>query len=115
MTLGTAIRLGQLIGLHRKRPDVDPNEEQMRRRLFWAIFLLDRCGVLLRVQGIWAECGAIYYSRYICVVLGLPSCINELDVTQDYPIAPGLTGVDPSNDTQDLEIPALSGCVAHIK
>jgi hypothetical protein len=57
----------------------------------------------------------IFIFRYICVVLGLPSCINERDVTQELPVVFSPIEMDASDDTPDQEASALSGFIAHVK
>ncbi|KAL2670435.1 hypothetical protein Neosp_014223 [[Neocosmospora] mangrovei] len=42
MTLGVAVRLGQMMDLHREQSSEDPVEAHYKRCAFWAMFVLDR-------------------------------------------------------------------------
>lgn len=43
--MGRAVRIALIVGLHRARDD-ESIEEQIRRRTFWSLYLLDRQGPL---------------------------------------------------------------------
>ncbi|KAI8669820.1 Zn(2)-C6 fungal-type domain-containing protein [Fusarium sp. Ph1] len=62
MSLGWGIRLGQMIDIQREqqRPGSDSLEAFYRRRVFWAMFMID---------------------RYLAVILGRPMAIQDSDIT----------------------------------
>ena len=53
----------------------------------------------------------IINSRYLCIVMGRPTAINESDISQDYP-APFYTGDCSFGKEESVLVP---GVVAHIK
>ncbi|CAI4212095.1 unnamed protein product [Parascedosporium putredinis] len=58
LTLGYAVRLGQMVDIQREQASCDRIEAHYRRCVFWAMFMID---------------------RYISVSLGRPMAINERD------------------------------------
>nr|XP_019050938.1 hypothetical protein I302_01381 [Kwoniella bestiolae CBS 10118]OCF29868.1 hypothetical protein I302_01381 [Kwoniella bestiolae CBS 10118] len=90
--LGTAARIGQMLGLHRHHIDNPVSVEQSRQLAFWVTFILD---------------------RYLSAVLGLPTILREEDINQAYfcehsPLSDG-TVIDPT------DAKALPGSLVHIK
>nr|XP_018260656.1 uncharacterized protein I303_06371 [Kwoniella dejecticola CBS 10117]OBR82814.1 hypothetical protein I303_06371 [Kwoniella dejecticola CBS 10117] len=90
--LGTAARIGQMLGLHRHHIDNPVSVEQSRQLAFWVTFILD---------------------RYLSAVLGLPTILREEDINQAYfcehsHLSDG-TVLDPA------DAKALPGSLAHIK
>lgn len=64
---GLAVRMAFRLGLHRcpmQPPDFPGKEAELRQRLFWSIYCID---------------------RYICVRLGLPLAIRDDDIDACYP------------------------------
>lgn len=92
VSLGTAVRIGQIIGFHRAHPDPGNSDfdETNRRACFWALFMLD---------------------RYLSTALGRPVMLNENDVTIPLPgqSINELEGLEPQ------EVKLMAGMVAHIK
>ncbi|KAF4865652.1 Activator of stress genes 1 [Colletotrichum siamense] len=64
MSLGCAVRLSQMIDIHREQKLCDPIEGHFRRCLFWAMFMID---------------------RYLAAILGRPMAIHDSDVNMSYP------------------------------
>ncbi|RAH77200.1 hypothetical protein BO86DRAFT_413302 [Aspergillus japonicus CBS 114.51] len=60
MTLGMAVRLGQIIGIEREVASTGPSEQFSRKGVFWAMYMLD---------------------RYLSVSLGRPMAIRDEDIT----------------------------------
>ncbi|WKT52396.1 hypothetical protein QSH57_002910 [Fusarium oxysporum f. sp. vasinfectum] len=62
MSLGWAVRLGQMIDIQKEHhtETIEPLQLYYRRRLFWAMFMID---------------------RYLAVILGRPMAIHEGDIT----------------------------------
>ncbi|ETS83939.1 hypothetical protein PFICI_05815 [Pestalotiopsis fici W106-1] len=91
MTLGTAIRLAQMIRLHREQQTSDPIHQYCARGLFWAIFMID---------------------RYLSVSLGWPMALHENDITIPLPSEPDAS-ILPRVGPQEAKV--ISGVVAHAR
>ncbi|KAH8589542.1 fungal-specific transcription factor domain-containing protein [Bisporella sp. PMI_857] len=92
MSLGSAIRLSQMIDIQREQaPLRNIVEAHHARLLFWAIFMID---------------------RYLAVILGRPLAINEHDITVSLPSQ--LPESDATQmDTRESKL--LLGSVAHYR
>ncbi|KAK8182077.1 fungal-specific transcription factor domain-containing protein [Phyllosticta capitalensis] len=91
-TFGTTVQLALALGLHRKRQVEHVVARETQRRLFWAIYTLD---------------------RYLAIVFGRPMMLQDDDISQQLPLAindEDLTEAHPSRD-DCLE----DGPIAHVQ
>ncbi|KAH8663792.1 fungal-specific transcription factor domain-containing protein [Ilyonectria robusta] len=93
MSLGWAIRLGQMIDIQREQQlaSVDPLQAYYRRRLFWSMFMID---------------------RYLAVILGRPMAIQDSDVTVE--LTPNLDDT-VSSQVDAREKKLLMGTTVHYR
>ncbi|RTE76482.1 hypothetical protein BHE90_009061 [Fusarium euwallaceae] len=89
MTLGVAVRLGQMMDLHREQSSADPVEAHYKRCAFWAMFVLD---------------------RYLAVLLGRPLAMHEGDITVALPTE---VNAQIENEIGSWEKKLLTGVTAH--
>ncbi|KAE8138610.1 fungal-specific transcription factor domain-containing protein [Aspergillus pseudotamarii] len=92
LAVGTAVRLGQIVGFHKaKATGSNSRDEFTRRGVFWSLYIMD---------------------RYLSAALGRPIMINDDDITIPYPDAK----VSSSQGIEDPhEAKTVPGIVAHIK
>ncbi|EXJ77438.1 hypothetical protein A1O3_09664 [Capronia epimyces CBS 606.96] len=90
VSLGMAIRLGQMVDLQSLGRPANPNNQHTMSCLFWSMFMLD---------------------RYLSLVLGRPTTLNEEDITRPYPE----TVVGPRGEVDEEESSLMPGVVAHVK
>ncbi|KAB8221584.1 hypothetical protein BDV33DRAFT_230096 [Aspergillus novoparasiticus] len=92
LAVGTAVRLGQIVGFHKaKATGSNGLEDFTRRGMFWSLYTMD---------------------RYLSAALGRPMMINDDDITIPYPE----TAVSSSPGIDDPhEAKTVPGIVAHIK
>ncbi|KAE8370646.1 fungal-specific transcription factor domain-containing protein [Aspergillus caelatus] len=92
LAVGTAVRLGQIVGFHKaKAAGSNSRDEFTRRGVFWSLYIMD---------------------RYLSAALGRPMMINDEDITISYPDAE----VSSSQGIEDPhEAKTVPGIVAHIK
>ncbi|KAL4796749.1 fungal-specific transcription factor domain-containing protein [Aspergillus venezuelensis] len=91
MSLGKAIRLGQMAGFQRGVKKGYDLQEFSRRGIFWSLYMME---------------------RYLSAALGRPMALDDADITIPYPEAP------PSELHRDLgknEARLAKGVIAHIK
>ncbi|KAB8269520.1 fungal-specific transcription factor domain-containing protein [Aspergillus minisclerotigenes] len=92
LAVGTAVRLGQIVGFHKAKA-IGSNglEEFTRRGMFWSLYTMD---------------------RYLSAALGRPMMINDDDITIPYPetAVSSSPGIDDSHEAK-----TVPGIVAHIK
>ncbi|KAK1850034.1 fungal specific transcription factor domain protein [Colletotrichum chrysophilum] len=91
MSLGCAVRLSQMVDIHREQKLCDPIEGHFRRCLFWAMFMID---------------------RYLAAILGRPMAIHDSDVNMSYPHV-----VNPAVECylSTTEKRLITGVVAHAR
>ncbi|KAJ1710298.1 fungal-specific transcription factor domain-containing protein [Aspergillus flavus] len=92
LAVGTAVRLGQIVGFHKaKATGSNGLEELTRRGMFWSLYTMD---------------------RYLSAALGRPMMINDDDITIPYPEAAvsSSPGIDDPHEAK-----TVPGIVAHIK
>ncbi|OJI98092.1 hypothetical protein ASPVEDRAFT_79758 [Aspergillus versicolor CBS 583.65] len=88
ISLGNAIRLGQMAGFQRAIKQEYSLQEWSRRGIFWSLYMMD---------------------RYLSAALGRPMALDDSDITLPYP-RPGLEG-----DLGKNEVGLTKGVVSHIK
>ncbi|KAJ4145967.1 hypothetical protein LMH87_004798 [Akanthomyces muscarius] len=91
LTLGLAVRLGQLSNIQRKLHSEDAMKAHAHISLFWAMYMMD---------------------RYLAVALGLPFAIQDADIT--VPLVPELSEQVGRSLGQD-ETRLWVGVVAHVR
>lgn len=92
LAVGTAVRLGQIVGFHKaKATGSNCLEEFTRRGMFWSLYTMD---------------------RYLSAALGRPMMINDDDITIPYPetVVSSSPGIDDPHEAK-----TVPGIVAHIK
>ncbi|KAB8207882.1 fungal-specific transcription factor domain-containing protein [Aspergillus parasiticus] len=92
LAVGTAVRLGQIVGFHKaKATSSNGLEEFTRRGMFWSLYTMD---------------------RYLSAALGRPMMINDDDITIPYPetAVSSWPGIDDPHEAK-----TVPGIVAHIK
>ncbi|KJK64058.1 specific transcription factor domain protein [Aspergillus parasiticus SU-1] len=98
LAVGTAVRLGQIVGFHKaKATSSNGLEEFTRRGMFWSLYTMDRLTEVL---------------RYLSAALGRPMMINDDDITIPYPetAVSSWPGIDDPHEAK-----TVPGIVAHIK
>ncbi|KAL4867321.1 hypothetical protein BDV12DRAFT_186734 [Aspergillus spectabilis] len=91
ITVGTAVRLGQMIGFQKVvRQDLDL-QEYSRRGIFWSLYMMD---------------------RYLSAALGRPMALDDADITIPYPETPE---VALQVELGQNETRLMKGVIAHIR
>ncbi|KAL4946641.1 fungal-specific transcription factor domain-containing protein [Aspergillus oleicola] len=91
MSLGKAMRLGQMVGFQRGVKRVYDLQEFSRRGIFWSLYMME---------------------RYLSAALGRPMALDDADITIPYPETPG---PELHDDLGKNEARLAKGVVAHIK
>ncbi|OGM47466.1 hypothetical protein ABOM_002628 [Aspergillus bombycis] len=92
LAVGTAVRLGQIVGFHKAKATASTGlDEFTRRGVFWSLYIMD---------------------RYLSAALGRPMMITDDDITIPYP-EPALSSSNGIDDPHEAK--TVPGIVAHIK
>ena len=118
-TVATAVRLAQVMGLHRhpRRFKLGPGERELRTRIWWSICILDVyvCG-RPATHG-QSRCTGLTAYRSVCVTYGMPHLINDADVDVCMPTECDFDDIDVYELPVPLpgETPAMQGFITLVR